>query len=113
MNRIRINKDEITARQDRGHSVIAYLLIGLQRTHIDTICHNDTFIAKLLAKPTINNRLRRARQILVIDSGNLNMAHHEHIAIRRRLCNKTFKDGYIIIAKIRFRLISRSKGRIP
>ena len=34
------------------------------------------------------------------------MAHHKHIAIRRRLRNKPFKDGYIIIAEIRFRLIS-------
>ena len=106
MNRIRINKNEITARQNRGHSVIAYLLIGLQRTHIDTVRHNDTFITKLLAKPTINNRLRGTRQVFIIDGGNLDMAHHKHIAIRRRLCNEPFKDGYIIIAEICFCLIS-------
>ena len=106
MNHIRINKNEITARQNRGHSVIAYLLIGLQRTHIDTIRHNDTFIAELLAKPTINNRLRGTRQVFVIDSRNLDMAHHKHIAIRRRLRDEPFKDSYIIIAEIRFRLIS-------
>ena len=106
MNRIRINKNEITARQNRGHSVIAYLLIGLQSTHIDTVCHNNTFIAELLAEPTVYNRLRGTRQVFVIDSGNLNVAHHKHIAIRRCLRDKTFKDGYIIIAEIRFRLIS-------
>ena len=106
MNRIRINKNEVTARQNGSHSVIAYLLIGLQRTHIDTIRHNDTLITELLAKPTVYNRLRGTRQVFIIDSGNLNVAHHKHIAIRRCLRDKTFKDGYIIIAEICFCLIS-------
>ena len=106
MNRIRINKNEITARQNRVHSVIAYLLVRLQRTHIDTIRHNNTLITELLAEPTVYNRLRGTRQVFVIDSRNLDMAHHKHIAIRRRLRNKPFKDGHIIIAEIRFRLIS-------
>ena len=106
MNRIRINKNKITARQNGGHCVIAYLLVGLQRTHIDTVRHNDTLITELLAKPTVYNRLRGTRQVFVINSRNLDVTHHKHIAIRRRLRNETFKNGYIIIAEIRFRLIS-------
>ena len=44
--------------------------------------------------------------MFVIDSGNLDVTHHKHIAIRRRLRNETFKNGHIIIAEIRFCLIS-------
>ena len=41
------------------------------------------------------------------------MTHNEHIGIGRRLCDESFKDGYIIIVEVVFRLISGVKGYVP
>ena len=41
------------------------------------------------------------------------MAHNEHIGIGCRLCDESFKDSYIIIVEVVFRLISGVKGCVP
>ena len=41
------------------------------------------------------------------------MAHNEHIGISCRLCDESFKNGYIIIVEVVFRLISGVKGFVP
>ena len=41
------------------------------------------------------------------------MAHNEHIGIGCRLRDESFKNGYIIIVEVVFRLISGVKGCVP
>ena len=55
VNCVRINEDEIATSHNGGYSVITYLLVRLQSAHIDTVRHDDTVIAEVLAKPILNN----------------------------------------------------------